>query len=51
MLATAITTIVNNVQSTIGAVATATTAAIKGLIPLNYSLDTKGFYIEFINYI
>ena len=50
MLATAITTVVNNTQSTAGALVIALTANIKGLIPLNYSLGIKGFYIGFTNY-
>lgn len=50
MLTTAITTTVNNAQSAVGAVATAATAVIKGLIPLNCLLSTKGFCVGFANY-
>jgi hypothetical protein len=50
VLATAIATIVNNTQSTADAVATAVTAAIKGSIPLNCLLSTKGFCVRFANY-
>jgi hypothetical protein len=51
MLATAIVIAVNNIQSAIGALVIALIANIKGLIPLNYSLGIKGFYMGFINYI
>jgi hypothetical protein len=50
VLATAITTIVNNAQSIIGALAIASMANIEGLIPLNCSLGIKGFYIGFTNH-
>jgi hypothetical protein len=50
VLATAIANAVNNAQSAAGAVVTAATAAIKGLIPLNCSLGTKGFCVRFANH-
>ena len=46
MFATAITIIVNNAQSTAGALIIALMADIKGLIPLNCLLSIKGFYID-----
>jgi hypothetical protein len=51
VLTIAIITIVNNTQSTIGAIIIVIIVTIKGLIPLNYSLGIKGFYIGFTNYI
>jgi hypothetical protein len=51
VLVTAIATAVNNAQSATGFVTTAATAAIKGSIPLNCSLGTKGFCVGFANYI